>query len=319
MKCLTSLIFAAFALSAVAEDAWTEDFAAARTKAAEENKDLVLLFTGSDWCPPCMMLEKQVLGTEEFQKAADEDFVLVKLDFPQVEADLDEATAARNQELQQRYGIEGYPTLVLTDAKGRPYATTGYRDDEPAAYAAHLEEFGELKKQRDEALAQAEEKTGEEKVAAIERALLALPLPAAMLGATYPDEVAALREADDGDSVLVRRIAQAEKLSAFQNELQQAAQGGDEADILAVVDRAAADPEFDPEGKQQVIFTKAMVLANLGRFDDSLAALDEAKEVAPESEVATHIDQIRPRLIEARDEAAKEEAAPEPAEDAPEE
>ena len=65
------------------ESAWTTDVIAALAAARAEGKDLLLLYTGSDWCPPCIKLEEEVLSKPEFISAAAEKFVLVKLDFPQ--------------------------------------------------------------------------------------------------------------------------------------------------------------------------------------------------------------------------------------------
>ena len=61
---------------------WTNDFEAARKQAEAENKQLLIEFTGSDWCGPCIMLKKTILSKEEFIKGMKPHFVLVQLDFP---------------------------------------------------------------------------------------------------------------------------------------------------------------------------------------------------------------------------------------------
>ncbi|NLH15851.1 MAG: thioredoxin fold domain-containing protein [Phycisphaerae bacterium] len=124
----------------IADDAWTQDFDGAVQKAIAENKDLLINFTGSDWCPWCIRLDDEVFGKEEFKKAAGKSFVLVKIDFPRdlAKAGLTEAMQARNQKLQERYGIQGYPTILLTDGHGRPYAQTAYKEGGQEKYLEHL-------------------------------------------------------------------------------------------------------------------------------------------------------------------------------------
>ena len=75
----------------------------------------------------------------EFYTAAQNDFVLVSLDFPQGE----EAKAAvpnpqRNDELQAKYGVQGFPTVMIVSATGEAYGQTGYKDLDPADYLADV-------------------------------------------------------------------------------------------------------------------------------------------------------------------------------------
>jgi ankyrin repeat protein/thioredoxin-related protein len=104
---------------------WTHDFAAARDRAAAEGKDLLLLFTGSDWCPYCRKLDESVLSTGHFRREAPKAFTLVYLDFP---SDYEQSAALReqNKRLQERYGVEGYPSVVLVDADEQPFGRLGY-------------------------------------------------------------------------------------------------------------------------------------------------------------------------------------------------
>ena len=64
-------------LRAQDEEAWSTDAKAATTQASLEKKDMLLLFTGSDWCPPCIKLDKQVLGTSDFIYLGQSEFILV--------------------------------------------------------------------------------------------------------------------------------------------------------------------------------------------------------------------------------------------------
>ena len=81
------------------EEGWTSDFEAAKKQAAEENKSLLIDFTGSDWCGWCIRLQEEVFSKDEFKKGVAEDYVLVEIDFPQNEAKLSDETKAQNEKL----------------------------------------------------------------------------------------------------------------------------------------------------------------------------------------------------------------------------
>jgi len=91
---------------------WTEDYAAALAAARETNRPLLLAFTGSDWCPPCKALKRNVFDTAEFKAYAADNLVLVSVDFPRHHTQSDEITH-QNAQLQSEFGIDAYPTMVL--------------------------------------------------------------------------------------------------------------------------------------------------------------------------------------------------------------
>src|SRR5690348_207932 len=92
------------------------DKAVAEAKTA--NKVVLLDFTGSDWCPPCKLLDANVLSTKEFKDYAEKHLVFLVVDFPEnkpLPADLKSENAA----LAKKFDIEGYPTLILLDGEGK--------------------------------------------------------------------------------------------------------------------------------------------------------------------------------------------------------
>ena len=97
-------------------------------------------FTGSDWCGWCMKLDKEVFSTPEFQKYAQEHLVLVELDFPR-KKELPPALKSQNDSLQQKYSIEGYPTIIVLDAQGKKLGELGYQPGGPAAFIAALDKL----------------------------------------------------------------------------------------------------------------------------------------------------------------------------------
>ena len=120
---------------------WLTDFDAAKAKAAEEGKDLLVDFSGSDWCYWCKRLDGEVFSKPGFVDEVDKDFVLVKIDFPQDKSRQSRQLQAQNDRLIRIYRIEGFPTVILMRADGTPYAETGYQNGGADAYLRHLNEL----------------------------------------------------------------------------------------------------------------------------------------------------------------------------------
>ena len=164
---------------AVADDLWQDDFDVAAKLAKEQGKDLLVDFTGSDWCGWCIRLDNEVFSKDEFRTTAVQDFVLVKLDFPRTEeVKAKVPNPERNSELSEKYGITSFPKILLMSADGEVYAKTGYQAGGPVKYVEHLGEIrASGRAQLDatkEVVAAFEAAEGEAKVPAWERAVEAL-------------------------------------------------------------------------------------------------------------------------------------------------
>jgi thioredoxin-related protein len=116
------LLFNATSLvSSPAPEGWQTDYSAALAQAGKERKLVLLEFTGSDWCVWCMKLSKDIFSQAKFKEFAAKNLVLVELDFPARKA-LPDALKAQNDALASKFGVEGFPTLVLVDAAGKEVA-----------------------------------------------------------------------------------------------------------------------------------------------------------------------------------------------------
>jgi protein disulfide-isomerase len=126
---ITPLIVATVLLTAPpstnAAAAWMTDFSKAQAQAKAEGKAVLVNFTGSDWCGWCIRLRKEVFAKPEFDEYASSRLVLVEIDFPKHKA-LPEATKKANQVLAGKFGVEGFPTLMVLDADGKPLGKLGY-------------------------------------------------------------------------------------------------------------------------------------------------------------------------------------------------
>ena len=118
---------------------WATDYAAACQRAAAENKQVLLNFTGSDWCTWCHKLEAEVFSKPDFSSRAAERYVLVTVDFPQKKK-LPAAEAAQNNRLKSDFGVRGYPTIVVVSPEGRKRAEiVGYLAGGPKVFFAALD------------------------------------------------------------------------------------------------------------------------------------------------------------------------------------
>lgn len=304
-KLTTCAVIAALISPAFAAEGWTTDFAAAKTEAAENSKDLFLEFTGSDWCPPCMRLNEEVFSKDEFAAGSKEHFVLVKLDFPNDRSGQSDELQQQNKDLSERYGVQGFPTVMLTDAEGRPYASTGYRPGGVDDYLTHLGELRERRVERDAAFATAANAEGVEKAKALVAALEAMGLEDETVANFYGEVVAQIKESDPEDeSGFAKKSVIREKIAEFQESINELAQNGDFDGILTAVDKMLETEGLQPDDVQQITLTRALVFAQQGKFDDAIKVVDEAKAIAPESEIAPMLDGFKEQLATARGEQA---------------
>ncbi len=117
---------------------WYTNYQDALRAGQAASKPIALLFTGSDWCGWCIKLEQEILSSPAFAEAAGNKFVFVKVDFPK-RTSLSASQQQQNEALQQKFGITGYPTIILVDpAQQKVIASTGYQAGGPKAFADHL-------------------------------------------------------------------------------------------------------------------------------------------------------------------------------------
>ncbi len=102
-------------------------------QAGETHQQILINFSGSDWCGPCIRLRKEILETQAFEKYASAHLVLVRADFPRQKKNrLSVEQTKLNEALAERYNPDGkFPFTVLTDEKGKVIRTWEGFPDEP--------------------------------------------------------------------------------------------------------------------------------------------------------------------------------------------
>ncbi len=118
-------------------DKWLVNFEEAKALAKKTGKPILADFTGSDWCGYCIKLKGEVFDTAEFKKFASENVILLELDFPRKKAQSEEEKK-QNRALAEKYGIRGYPTILLLDADGKQIGKSGYKKGGPKPWIEDL-------------------------------------------------------------------------------------------------------------------------------------------------------------------------------------
>ncbi|WP_158963291.1 thioredoxin family protein [Myroides fluvii] len=117
-----------------------QTFNDAMKKASNEDKNILLVFAGSDWCAPCIKLDKEIFQTEVFEREKAK-WVLYKADFLK-KSKLAETVKKENGQLADQYNPEGYfPLVVILNSKGKVLGKLGYSKDTPSDYIKKLRAF----------------------------------------------------------------------------------------------------------------------------------------------------------------------------------
>ncbi|RYG04460.1 MAG: thioredoxin family protein [Chitinophagaceae bacterium] len=117
---MTNFGIAALLSMLLSVQTWQPDFESAKKMAAEKHQLLLLNFSGSDWCGPCIRMHKEIFGSDDFSKMADTTLVLYNADFPRNKKNqLPVALKKQNEKLADKYNPEGnFPLTVLLNEKG---------------------------------------------------------------------------------------------------------------------------------------------------------------------------------------------------------
>jgi protein disulfide-isomerase len=115
---------------------WLKNYNDAVAQAQSSGKPIVLLFTGTHWCPACMKLEREVLMKPEFAQAISSRFIFLKAEFPEFGEEAVMASPYRS--LLERYNVEAFPTIVVINANGQRLSTVNYQAGGPSYYINQL-------------------------------------------------------------------------------------------------------------------------------------------------------------------------------------
>lgn len=139
-KTLLAILLFVFSLNCFSQN-WLTSFEEAKSIASIENRKIVLVFSGSDWCGPCIKLDNEIWKTDEFQSYAKKNFVMIRADFPRRKKNaLSIDQQNHNNKLAEAYNKNGYfPLVVVFDSAGKRIGETGYKKKTPKEYIEIME------------------------------------------------------------------------------------------------------------------------------------------------------------------------------------
>ena len=288
---------------------WYEDFAQAQKMASQQGKDLLVDFTGSDWCSWCWRLEEEVFSQDHFKKKAPEDFILVKLDFPRDKSKMSQEIIEQNEKLAREYPFPGFPTIYLMDADSRPYAQTGYQQGGPEKYVEHLSKLHAVRVRRDEFIAQTRDKfvveNGERKKVKVEPLKKARLLDQALsimddeiVAEFYVNEVQKIIELDADNAAGLKSKYQ---LRLRLNEAQKVLNSRDYKKAVEMMDAVIKDLNLIGETAQKVLYIKCEGLFYLQDMKALEKGLREAYQAAPKGKLVPDIKKKFERFFPDKD------------------
>ena len=135
MRKLLLLFALAISNFAVSQE-WQTNFEEAKKIATEQDKNVVIVFSGSDWCAPCIKLDKNIWQSDTFKKEAVEDWIVVRADFPRKKAnELSKEQTEHNRKLAEKFNLEGsFPLVVVLDKNGKVLGKMGFKNVSPDEY-----------------------------------------------------------------------------------------------------------------------------------------------------------------------------------------
>ena len=290
---LAAVIFT-LAGNASAEEGWLVSFEKAKEQAAKEGKPILMEFTGSDWCPPCKALHKNVLVKDVFKKEMPKHFVLLKLDNPSDKGEQTLEEIDQYKKLSKEYKITGVPSILLSDTGGKVfYRTSGYGGQAAKVWVDEMV----AKTAIPDALEDANGAKGLERAKLLDKAL-------SLMGST----AAAQRKEDINEIITLDSKNKAGLKAKYEGiltatEIKDSLQaimrdrGAKPDDMIAKVDKLIKEKAPKGEALQEVLFMKSNLYFRGKKMEKAEALLREAMKIAPDSKIGKQIPSILERFF----------------------
>jgi thioredoxin-related protein len=142
-KIIVALLVMVVSVSTTMAQEWQTDINVAKEIASKESNSIILVFQGSDWCAPCIKLDREIWSTDTFKKYAKENYVMLKADFPRRKKNtLSEKQTKANALLAEKYNKQGFfPFVVVLDSNGKVLGENSYKKTTPENYIKELNAF----------------------------------------------------------------------------------------------------------------------------------------------------------------------------------
>ena len=277
---------------------WINNFEQAKKQAVGEGKDILIVFSGSDWCEWCIKLKQDIFSTPEFEATAPKMFVLMEADFPRDTSKIPPEVASQNERLHNNFGVDGkFPAIILVDQQGKPYAKTGYhRGEVTASFLEFLKKEQAVRQTRDASWMKAESAKGVEKAKRLVEGLAGLDDK--IVATYYGSVVAEIKKLDPLDlSDFVKKTEYRAKLSGLENSIEEAL--GETCDVKAatkLIDDFLIVNKVAGEERQHIMIIKLGLYPpnTVENINKALVILDAIVAVDARSETGKKAAAIKP-------------------------
>jgi hypothetical protein len=272
---------------------WHRDYASGLAEAKAEGKDLLVVFTGTDWIEICGKFHDEILGDPAFIEAVSAKFALVKLEYPK-DNRLPRGELAEKALLREAYRVRGFPTVLLTDASGRPFGVNGYQ---PVTAREYADQILGIDAAREQGIAMAEKAASLSGVDRARELVKSLPdVPDPLLARFFGNELRAIIGLDPGDELKIRgRFERILAEEAYGREMQKLARESNWDGMIALTDRHIEDRKLEGADLQGALLNRAGVERRAGKAAQAEATLRRVVAIDPGSEIAREAA----RLLEA--------------------
>jgi len=283
-----------------AESIWLVSYKEARNRARKEGMSILMEFTGSDWCPPCKALHKNVLVKDAFVKEMPKKFVLLKLDNPRDKSKQTPEEIEQYKEMSARYKITGVPSIILADKAGKPYhKQSGYSNQAAEDWVKDIVSKSAILKQRDEIIGKSREAKGIEKAKLIDKALGLVDME--LVATHYGKMIERIIKLDGDDSAGLKTkyegaLSTAEVKGALQ-EIIKSGRGKEPDVLIKSIDQLIQDKKPKGEALQDALYLKSKFFFVKKDKDRAKVILDEALKIAPDSKRGKEISGLLNRLF----------------------
>lgn len=143
MKKIILFSFLFSAVISINAQEWQTDMDTAKKIATNKKQHIILVFQGSDWCGPCIKLDKEIWSTQEFKDYSKDHFVMLKADFPKRKKNkLSDSQQEKNNKLAEKYNKNAhFPFVLVLNELGQTLGATGYKNVSPTQYIKILNSF----------------------------------------------------------------------------------------------------------------------------------------------------------------------------------
>ena len=291
---LAAVIFT-LAGNAFAEEGWLVSFEKAKEQAAKEGKPILMEFTGSDWCPPCKALHKNVLVKDVFKKEMPKHFILLKLDNPKDKSKQTEDEKEQYKKLSKEYKVSGVPSIFLVDVGGKPFfKKVGYSNQPADAWVKDMVAKTEIP----DALEDANAAKGLERAKLLDKALSLMGSDAANQRKEDINEIITLDAKNKaGLKAKYESILVSTEIKDSLQAIMRGNRGAKPEELIAKVDKLIKEKAPKGEVLQEVLFMKSNLYFQAKKMEKAEALLREAMKIAPDSKTGKRIPSILERYF----------------------